>query len=303
MKQTFYSNGKLLLTGEYLVLDGAVALALPTKFGQDLVIEEGADKIIRWKSFDSDGSIWFDDTLSFEEISNNGPFQDESIKSALISLLHQAFLLNPEFLEHSEGYNVETHLGFLKLWGLGSSSTLVNNIAQWLQIDAFTLLKNSFGGSGYDIACAQRDTPILYQLADGNTIIREVYFNPTFSAQLYFVYLNQKQNSPAAIASYRNSQQNVADKIAAIDIITQNVLKSTDVETFASELRKHEKIMAEILNADPIQDKLFADFSGTVKSLGAWGGDFVIVVSKENPTAYFQEKGFETILPFSEMIL
>jgi mevalonate kinase len=28
----FYSNGKLLLTGEYLVLDGAKSLALPTKF-------------------------------------------------------------------------------------------------------------------------------------------------------------------------------------------------------------------------------------------------------------------------------
>jgi hypothetical protein len=28
-----------------------------------------------------------------------------------------------------------------KSWGLGTSSTLINNIAQWLQIDAFTLLK------------------------------------------------------------------------------------------------------------------------------------------------------------------
>ena len=37
-KQTFYSNGKLLLTGEYLVLNGAVALAIPTKFGQTLTI-------------------------------------------------------------------------------------------------------------------------------------------------------------------------------------------------------------------------------------------------------------------------
>ena len=40
MKQTFYSNGKLLITGEYLVLDGAKAFALPTKFGQKLTIEE-----------------------------------------------------------------------------------------------------------------------------------------------------------------------------------------------------------------------------------------------------------------------
>ena len=39
-KKTFYSNGKLLITGEYLVLDGARSLAIPTKFGQFLIVEE-----------------------------------------------------------------------------------------------------------------------------------------------------------------------------------------------------------------------------------------------------------------------
>jgi hypothetical protein len=32
-----------------------------------------------------------------------------------------------------------------------------------LQIDAFTLLNNSFGGSGYDIACAQNDCQYFIQ--------------------------------------------------------------------------------------------------------------------------------------------
>jgi hypothetical protein len=39
MKQTFYSNGKLLITGEYLVLNGSFA----TKFGQSLIIEEASN--------------------------------------------------------------------------------------------------------------------------------------------------------------------------------------------------------------------------------------------------------------------
>ena len=34
----FYSHGKLLLTGEYLVLDGALALAVPCKLGQSLTV-------------------------------------------------------------------------------------------------------------------------------------------------------------------------------------------------------------------------------------------------------------------------
>ena len=45
MKTTYYSNGKLLITGEYLVLDGAEALALPTKFGQNLIIENASGSI------------------------------------------------------------------------------------------------------------------------------------------------------------------------------------------------------------------------------------------------------------------
>ncbi|MEM0993828.1 MAG: GHMP kinase, partial [Bacteroidota bacterium] len=35
---SYYAHGKLLLTGEYAVLDGAVALAVPSKLGQRLDI-------------------------------------------------------------------------------------------------------------------------------------------------------------------------------------------------------------------------------------------------------------------------
>ena len=36
---SFFANGKLLLTSEYLVLDGAKAFAIPTKKGQSLHVE------------------------------------------------------------------------------------------------------------------------------------------------------------------------------------------------------------------------------------------------------------------------
>ena len=55
--QTFYSNGKLLITGEYVVLDGALSLALPTKFGQSLIIESINDQKLVWKSFDEKEEI------------------------------------------------------------------------------------------------------------------------------------------------------------------------------------------------------------------------------------------------------
>jgi mevalonate kinase len=142
-KKTFYSNGKLLITGEYLVLDGAKAFALPTKFGQNLIIEENLNQEITWKSYDEDGSIWFEDTISFSEITNPTLSEKESVKNTLIRILHQAYLLNSDFIHNTIGYSISTQLTFPKKWGLGTSSTLINNIAQWLQIDAFELLNNS----------------------------------------------------------------------------------------------------------------------------------------------------------------
>ena len=51
--QTFYSHGKLLISAEYAVLDGALALALPTKFGQSLSVKSNSDNTILWNSISS----------------------------------------------------------------------------------------------------------------------------------------------------------------------------------------------------------------------------------------------------------
>ncbi len=303
MKQTFYSNGKLLLTSEYLVLDGAKALALPTKFGQDLTVENGANQEIRWTSFDYDHDIWFESTLSFHDIKAKVSFENQPEKTTLIRILHEAFLLDPNYLNNSDGYQIETQLGFPRKWGLGTSSSLINNIAQWRQIDAFTLLKNSFGGSGYDIACAQNDTAILYRLLDGQPEIEKISFEPQCVSNLYFVYLNQKQSSKSAIASYYAKSNRVEELVPYFDSITEDILQKNDFVNLSLLLKKHETKMSEVLSLPMIQDQLFSDFNGTIKSLGAWGGDFVLVVASENPTEYFKEKGYETILPYSEMIL
>jgi mevalonate kinase len=302
MEKTFYSNGKLLITGEYLVLDGAKSLALPTKYGQYLTVNSGENQEIHWTSFDKDNSLWFEETISFKEIiefNNN----NESERETLIKILHEAFLLNPKFLNSSEGYSISTKLTFPKFWGLGTSSTLINNIAQWLKINAFELLKNSFGGSGYDIACAQNDSPIFYQIIDGKPEVEIVNFNPAFSNNLYFVYLNQKQSSKSAIASYYKKQNNLSAIFPEINKITIEIAEVTSLEKFQELLQKHENIMSEVLELPTVKENLFSDFDGSIKSLGAWGGDFVLVVSNENPTSYFENKGFETFVYYKDMIL
>ena len=304
MKQTFYSNGKLLITGEYLVLDGAKAFALPTKFGQKLIVEASEGQIIHWKSFDSDGSIWFEDTIPFASIIRNERFDDaKNIKNTLIEILHEAYLINSDFITSSNGYTIRTELTFPKSWGLGTSSTLINNIAQWLKIDAFELLKRSFGGSAYDIACAQNNSPIVYQLVDEKPIVEKVNFKPAFTDKIFFVYLNKKQNSKAAIASYYGKQGNVQNALETINSITKRVIEAITLKEFALDLQNHEIELSNILELLTVKEALFPDFDGVIKSLGAWGGDFVLSISKKNPTDYFKTKGFEIVIPYDEMIL
>jgi mevalonate kinase len=304
MKKTFYSNGKLLITGEYLVLDGAKALALPTKFGQTLIVEVGANQEISWISYDADGSIWFEDSISFSEILNPKNTKAETVKNTLVTILHEAYLLNPDLVNNSSGYQIKTQLTFPKNWGLGTSSTLINNIAQWLKIDAFKLLNTSFGGSGYDIACAQNGNPILYHLEKDGQNIEKVTFNPAFTDSIYFVYLNKKQSSKSSIAQYKkNKAQNLDKSIRTIDKITQEVLNSGNIKSFARAIASHEAEMSHILEVKTVQETLFSDFEGKIKSLGAWGGDFILVTAETNPTTYFAAKGYNTILTYEEMIL
>lgn len=304
MRKSFYSNGKLLITSEYVVLDGAVALALPTKFGQSLHIDEGENQQFHWRSYDADKSIWFEDVISFSSIIGKERFDDgENIKNRLIEILHEAYKINSDFILNSNGYKVTTELTFPKNWGLGTSSTLINNIAHWLQINAFELLQKSFGGSGYDIACAQNDSGILYQLVDDNPQVKTVHFSPVFEENIFFIYLNKKQNSRDAISNYYNNSGSIYKKLTVFSAITQAVVEATSRESFSELLEKHEILLSEILEQSTVKELLFNDFKGTIKSLGAWGGDFVMAISKENPSEYFKSKGFDTILTYQEMIL
>jgi hypothetical protein len=48
---------------------------------------------------------------------------------------------------------------------------------------------------------------------------------------------------------------------------------------------------------------LFNDYKGAIKSLGAWGGDFILVTGNEDSISYFKKKGYNTIIPYSKMVL
>lgn len=298
----FYSNGKLLLTGEYVVLDGAKALAIPTTYGQSLTVTPiEASKLI-WESIDFNGDTWFSNEFELNSISSETTHADE-VSQTLNNLLAEAKRLNPAFLNDSNGFHVKTTLTFPRNWGLGSSSTLIHNIALWANVNPFTLLWNAFKGSGYDIASARHNSPIIYQLKKKQPIVTEVMFSPSFSKQLYFVYLNEKQNSRNAIYNYTNRKGKIANEIKVINAITSEMITSTSIVDFNLLLQEHEAIIADIIQETPVQERLFADYFGQTKSLGAWGGDFILATGNDDTPNYFKSKGYETIIPFDEMML
>ena len=306
----YYSNGKLLVTGEYLVLDGAKSLALPTKFGQDLVVEKLKDPVLLWESYTDKGELWFSAEFDLPKIRLKSATFDSDIegKEDRIAEVLQNFLkvcrvLNPSFLQENSGYLVKTNLTFPRDWGLGSSSTLLNNLAEWANINPFELLEKSFSGSGYDIACAKHNNPILFERKALEPIIEEVDFKPDFSEQLFFVHLNQKQNSREGIKRYREFQGEISAYVKEISILTEEILNTNGLDDFEKIIVEHESIIARVIDHEPIQNILFKDYFGKVKSLGAWGGDFVLATGNEDSKHYFKTKGFSVVLPYKEMIL
>lgn len=304
----FYSHGKLLLTGEYAVLDGAKALALPTRFGQSLEVKPSEDQGISWKSLDENGQTWLEAKISFK----NGQFsldvgsdpKEAELHQRLQQILSKAHQMNPEIIEENKGLEIATNLDFNRQWGLGTSSTLINNIAQWFNIDAFELLKKTFGGSGYDIAAAQNDKPITYQLTEHGFSVLQTHFEPPFKDQLFFVYLNRKQNSRKAIAHYREQpEENRKNLIEKISGLTQQIELCEDLKEFEMLLEIHETLISKAIDLPKIKTDLFSDFSGKIKSLGGWGGDFILATGGAAEQDYFRSKGYETIFNYSEIIL
>lgn len=300
-REEYHAHGKLLLTGEYFVLDGALALALPTRLGQHFKLEPGKPEVLSWQSYDADGSCWFDITLEIPSLKIVSGETSEYTQR-LIQVLEQAFLLSTVPLNNLAGCAVTTGLDFSRHWGLGSSSTLISFVAHLAQVDPYDLLAATFGGSGYDLACALAEGPILYQ----NRVAQPVAFHPVFADQLYFVYLGKKQNSRDGIQRYRALGEKVKTALAEINQLTLDVVTCASLSEFEGLMFRHEIIVSTILDLPRAQDLYFADYWGQVKSLGAWGGDFVLVSSNRDAATtknYFQQKGFEVILSYGEMIL
>jgi mevalonate kinase len=291
--------GKLLITGEYAVLHGAKALAVPTRLSQHLKVTKGSSgRGFHWLSREENGNVWFEahfDRLNLDILETSDLEKAEKVKG----LLRCGLEIDSTFFEDIE--RVEFKLDFPLSWGLGSSSTLVASLSQWMHVNGFYLMKKVWQGSGYDVAVGTEKTSLIYELEDGRPKWENVTWNPSFSDQLYFVHLNKKMDSSKAVVEFLTRPKDQS-AFARISEITESVAGTDSYSLFKLLLEEHNAIIEQLLEMPQHTKQIFPFFDGLVKPLGAWGGDFVLIGTSEKPHDVFKAQGYDTIFSFKELI-
>lgn len=295
-----FSPGKLLLTSEYLVLDGALALAVATKLGQEFYYEKVDDFSgnIFWEAYHQN-QIWLKaiiNTQNWEIVETNLPTETNT----LLNILRYGYQMST--LSTSNAYSIRTNLQFPSDFGLGSSATLINNIATFFDCNAFELNQKIFGGSGYDIAVAKEKSALLYQLKNDNRNVQKIEFCPVYSKDLVFIHLNRKKNSREGLQHFKNLEKNL-EIISECTTITHQVVHCKSIEEFSELMQHHENILSDFLKTETCGKTFFRNCPVFTKSLGAWGGDFVMSRKFDGYLDWFSERGFKTIISWDDLII
>ncbi|EKB61257.1 GYDIA family GHMP kinase [Bergeyella zoohelcum] len=299
--QYIHSPGKLMLTGEYFVLDGVKTLAVPTVLGQSFqcVEEQNAVPLLTWNAFHLE-KLWLSFTVNYrtwEIIATN----DIEATDFIVNTLKIIQKKSKTKLQENIQYSISTRLEFPPDYGLGSSSTLMTNLGKWTNIDAFELNAQALGGSGYDIAVAICQKPIIYALKAQKPTYTEVQFSPTFRDEIIFIHLGKKQNSREGIKKYRTKEKS-EKLILQINDLTEETLLCDDIATFSELMVQHENIVSHFLEIPTAKALLFPECPVFIKSLGAWGGDFVMSRKFNGYQDYFASKNITTILDWKTLI-
>lgn len=293
---TYNASGKLLLFGEYLVLRGARCLAMPLSFGQTLTLNPIPEPGIIWRCFEK-GELWLE--VIFSESLDILQTSDMTRATRIQYLLRLVNRYNPDILMTNWYFKFD--IDFDRQFGLGTSSTLISLLSQWSGVDAYLLSMRSFGGSDYDVAAATATKPFLYSL--GRRHIENVIFPEQITDHLLFVYMGNKQDSAVEVDAFNQIQTNYF-QLEKMDSIVQIAAQCRDIEDWERMMLESEQLLSDILGKKRVQDKYFKDYPYQIKSLGAWGGDFVMASCRDidDAKAYFNQKRYKTAFTYNELI-
>ncbi len=302
--KSYFAPGKVMLTGEYLVLNGFDSFALPTHFGQSMQVWDfntpGAQNdFLLFVAKDFEGHTWLQCRIELPTIKILEFDESQSIEVDRIQKILQKADLSAWKIGQS--YRIETTLQFNKLHGLGSSSTLISLMAQFLKLDPLELQFEIFGGSGYDVAVAVAQKPIVYWLSATDSNWDFWSLNPELTENWEVVFLGKKMDSRKSIHSIQDKLNEIAEDefyTAQFDHILQLTKQAKDISSLEASLEMYQKLLSDsteletpyqTLNITPIN-------KGLCKWLGAWGGDMMLVnktILDTYPEAF---QGMERIL-------
>jgi len=294
--------GKILLSGEYLVLDAATALGLVSRYGQSLSVETDAmakPGTLHWTALDMNGKPWMEAVLVWEdgrwtlaadsaEVPENQRLRQglqaawdlASEKQTVQSSPTTSSNHDPALTLAQTGLRVTTSLEFPRRWGLGSSSTLVALLAEWWGIDARKLYAMVQNGSGYDLEIALSGRSMLYNREPVQ--IQPLDFRVPPGSLLRLVDPGSKQISSAEVSRYRQlSLQTRAEAVPRISQISEALAQGPTIQEMLGLFRDHDYILEGVLGQPCLHTLEGHGFPGRLKSLGAWGGDLFLAASDQ----------------------
>jgi len=300
----YYANGKLLLLGEYALLSGATGLVLPVIYGQSLECTTRTDSkhLLTWSAYDTNG-MWFHaklNTLNFEIQSST----NLQIAFKLQEILFAIRNVKKDFL-YAISMDITSILSYPLEWGMGSSSTLIANLAKLADINPYDIYFKLTNGSGFDLAAAVLNTPFLYCLVNKNPVVKKLNATSNWLNNLYFVYMNKKVSTKDHLKSLGNVKF-TTKQLDRISELSASFLSAPALIDLYNLVNEHEDIISSVIGFTKVKDIYFSDFKGAIKSMGAWGGDFIMAITDQNcdyVKDYFKKKGFFTVLRMNETII
>ena len=111
-------------------------------------------------------------------------------------------------------------------------------------------------------------------------------------------------DSKLGIQRYRSQNKPDTGIFKALNTLSEQLIKSTSRTEFNLLIAEHESIIAKVIDQPKVQSTFFPDYQdGVIKSLGAWGGDFILVSGNTKSPQYFKQKGYNTVIPFEQMVI
>lgn len=276
-----------MLCGEYAVIIGVEALALPVSLGQWMYVWEfdspgGGDRLI-WEAKEKDGSTWLNESFALPLEAMEAEAEKSSERDRSREVLHSMLSMVAEgFWKTGKSYRIETQLEFDRSSGLGSSSTMVANFARFAGLDAQKVQQKVLGGSGYDVAVAELGKGLVFWKNAEVANWDAWKLSADLTSKWKIVFLGKKQNSRNALADVKGKLMEIEKDdflMHQLQQVCAAVKMAKQVPMLEAGLEMWQAILAMSLGLEtPYQHFKFQPSKGGLcKWLGAWGGDMLLI--------------------------